>query len=376
MDKPKERLDAHDLARQLAEAQAEIERLALKLKAVEHFKGNYDEMDLSIKNLEQQLTAERQARAEAQVEIERLSEALDANWVTHQQLTAANAEIERLKPFELAVQNGLTKEYHMVKGERDSAREGLLKVVKELRKVKEENESLKKIIETHDICHDLHGKVGRDEFEEGCRRETVKEFGSCGWAEKITEQAKEIARLKEDNAALTKQWNDLDHRNEVRHREWSSQLTADRQAREKAERERDELRREIIAANEELDKLPTEPRKSVDWRSLSLPERIANVCGMWDDDLCALDAENAKLAEAQRKLAKLRNEIARLRSERPEFVRGPAKLPEGRWRAFREWWSEVKVGTDILPDGFPLSSGYIAIRLPDVAEQGKGCGDA
>ena len=37
------------------------------------------------------------------------------------------------------------------------------------------------VIAAHDLCHDLHGKVGRAEFEEGCRRETIKEYGSCSW---------------------------------------------------------------------------------------------------------------------------------------------------------------------------------------------------
>ena len=48
-----------------------------------------------------------------------------------------------------------------------------------------ENAALKAVIAKHDLCHDLHGKVGRAEFEEGCRRETIKEYGSCGWAEEI-----------------------------------------------------------------------------------------------------------------------------------------------------------------------------------------------
>lgn len=54
----------------------------------------------------------------------------------------------------------------------------------------------KAVIAKHDLCHDLHGKVGRDEFEEGCRRETVKEFGSCGWAEKIASLESELSRLR------------------------------------------------------------------------------------------------------------------------------------------------------------------------------------
>lgn len=56
---------------------------------------------------------------------------------------------------------------------------------------------LEAIIAKHDLCHDLHGKVGRAEFEEGCRRETIKEFGSCGWAQRIAELEAKNARLQE-----------------------------------------------------------------------------------------------------------------------------------------------------------------------------------
>ena len=35
------------------------------------------------------------------------------------------------------------------------------------------------IVATHDLCHDLHGKVGPCEFAEGCAREQRKLFG---WA--------------------------------------------------------------------------------------------------------------------------------------------------------------------------------------------------
>lgn len=59
-----------------------------------------------------------------------------------------------------------------------------------------ENDRLKGIIAKHDLCHDLHGMVGRDEFEEGCRRETVKEFGSCGWAEEQGKLRGENDRLR------------------------------------------------------------------------------------------------------------------------------------------------------------------------------------
>lgn len=57
---------------------------------------------------------------------------------------------------------------------------------------------LEAIIAKHDLCHDQHGKVGRDEFEEGCYDETVKEFGSCGWADRIAELEAENERLRDE----------------------------------------------------------------------------------------------------------------------------------------------------------------------------------
>lgn len=36
---------------------------------------------------------------------------------------------------------------------------------------------LKAIIAQHDLCHDLHGKVGAREFAEGCAQEQRKHYG-------------------------------------------------------------------------------------------------------------------------------------------------------------------------------------------------------
>ena len=47
-------------------------------------------------------------------------------------------------------------------------------------------------------------------------------------AARLAELEAELAKVREENAALTKQWNDIDHRNEQRHREWNAQLTAAR----------------------------------------------------------------------------------------------------------------------------------------------------
>jgi hypothetical protein len=51
------------------------------------------------------------------------------------------------------------------------------------------------IIATHDLCHDLHGKVGPCEFAEGCAREQRKLFG---WAY----HADAARRLKIHNICL------------------------------------------------------------------------------------------------------------------------------------------------------------------------------
>lgn len=45
-------------------------------------------------------------------------------------------------------------------------------------------------------------------------------------AEALAAERVEVERLRGENAALVKQWNDLDARNEQRHREWNATLTA------------------------------------------------------------------------------------------------------------------------------------------------------
>lgn len=62
----------------------------------------------------------------------------------------------------------------------------------------QEIDKLKAIIAVHNLCHDLHGKVGREEFEEGCRLETIKEFGSCGWAQELARLRAEKGKESQD----------------------------------------------------------------------------------------------------------------------------------------------------------------------------------
>jgi hypothetical protein len=49
----------------------------------------------------------------------------------------------------------------------------------------DEIDKLQSIIDTHDLCHDLHGKVGPCEFAEGCAREQRKLFGYAPDADKV-----------------------------------------------------------------------------------------------------------------------------------------------------------------------------------------------
>lgn len=64
-------------------------------------------------------------------------------------------------------------------------------------------------------------------------------------AEKALEASQaEVERLRTENAALLKQWNDLDNRTERQHREWNEKLTASQSSLAAAERERDEWKRQ------------------------------------------------------------------------------------------------------------------------------------
>ena len=44
---------------------------------------------------------------------------------------------------------------------------------------------LQAIIDTHNLCHDLHGKVGVHEFAQGCAQEIKQHFGECPWEDEI-----------------------------------------------------------------------------------------------------------------------------------------------------------------------------------------------
>ena len=49
----------------------------------------------------------------------------------------------------------------------------------------DEIDRLQSIIDQHDLCHDLHGKVGVNEFATGCEREQRKLFGRAPHADSV-----------------------------------------------------------------------------------------------------------------------------------------------------------------------------------------------
>ena len=79
-----------------------------------------------------------------------------------------------------------------------------------------------------------------------------------------------LATVKQENAALLKQWNDLDVRNEKRHREWSEQLAT-------VEREREEIRASFKNFHRSLCERFGVEHDEQDWRRdlCSLEEWIA-----------------------------------------------------------------------------------------------------
>ena len=51
--------------------------------------------------------------------------------------------------------------------------------------LEEENKKLREIIKQHDLCHDLHGKVGAKEFAMGCEQEQRKLYGCAPHADQL-----------------------------------------------------------------------------------------------------------------------------------------------------------------------------------------------
>lgn len=51
----------------------------------------------------------------------------------------------------------------------------------------DEIRKLRAVIETHQLCHNLHGKVDAEAFAEGCADEQRKHFGCAPHADRVTE---------------------------------------------------------------------------------------------------------------------------------------------------------------------------------------------
>lgn len=84
------------------------------------------------------------------------------------------------------------------------------------------------VIKTHDLCHDLHGKVGVNEFAEGCRREMVKHFGSCPWDERDAELQRlreVVGKLPKFGALLDSKWTASDAFSGLIHGYWAEDFS-------------------------------------------------------------------------------------------------------------------------------------------------------
>lgn len=54
----------------------------------------------------------------------------------------------------------------------------------------DEIDRLQAIIDRHDLCHDLHGKVGANEFAQGCAQEQRKLYGYAPHADQLAKGRK------------------------------------------------------------------------------------------------------------------------------------------------------------------------------------------
>jgi hypothetical protein len=50
-------------------------------------------------------------------------------------------------------------------------------VIEERDELKRENRKLQGVIEQHNLCHDLHGKVNAEDFDKGCQAEQMRIYG-------------------------------------------------------------------------------------------------------------------------------------------------------------------------------------------------------
>jgi len=63
------------------------------------------------------------------------------------------------------------------------------------------------IVRTHNLCHNLHGQVGAEEFAAGCAAEQRKLFGCAPHADKVERLQQELKILQESPARQRRtQW--------------------------------------------------------------------------------------------------------------------------------------------------------------------------
>lgn len=65
-----------------------------------------------------------------------------------------------------------------------------------IHKLIDDVERLSRIVEQHDLCHDLHGKVDAQCFAKGCEAEQRRIYGEAPHADEIVKLQNEIERLK------------------------------------------------------------------------------------------------------------------------------------------------------------------------------------
>lgn len=91
--------------------------------------------------------------------------------------------------------------------ERDEAREAFGITHNTLEDVAKQRDEARAVIAQHDLCHDLHGKVGCEDFAKGCEAEITRIYGRCPWRDEIAAQDVQMDavryRAEKSEAALT-----------------------------------------------------------------------------------------------------------------------------------------------------------------------------
>lgn len=103
----------------------------------------------------------------------------------------------RMHAIEQAHRKWIKRFYYLSPGERKGMDIGIREqeLSNRVSELEKECTKLQKIIDTHDLCHDLHGQVGPEEFAKGCEQEQRKVFGCAPTADKLEEANQKIAEL-------------------------------------------------------------------------------------------------------------------------------------------------------------------------------------